>query len=239
MESFISGNNISYLLVLGAFGLLPLVFMACTSFLKISIVLSVLRNALGGGQVPSQAISGVLALVLTLYTMAPVFEKCIQKGVELESLKTNSSFSGIITKFNSLSSPILDFMRENTPLKERAYFLELQAKRKKVGDSSFVIEICSTNNTQTYKDCVDNAEGIPSLLLSFVASEIRIACTIGVFLFLPFLAVDLIVSTILTALGMMMVSPVTISLPLKLLLFVMSDGWRLLMENLILSYKVI
>jgi type III secretory pathway component EscR len=239
MESFISGNNISYLLVLGAFGILPLVFMACTSFLKISIVLSVLRNALGGGQVPSQAISGVLALVLTLYTMAPVFEKSIQKSLELESLKTNSSFSSILAKFNSLSSPILDFMRENTPLKERAYFLELQAKRKKVGDSSYVNEICSTNNTQNYKDCIDNAEGIPSLLLSFVASEIRIACTIGVFLFLPFLAVDLIVSTILTALGMMMVSPVTISLPLKLLLFVMSDGWRLLMENLILSYKVI
>lgn len=233
-----TGNNVSYVVILAGMGLLPLVFMACTSFLKISIVLSVLRNALGGGQVPSQAISGVLTLVLTVYTMAPIFEQCLKKGVELESSKVTASVSGLIQKVKLIGSPIIDFMKNNTPLKERGYFLELQNKRRNKSESNEIKVLCDTSNVEEYNACIDRVEDLSSLLLSFIASEVRTACTIGVFLFLPFLALDLIVSTILTALGMMMVSPVTISLPLKLLLFVMSDGWRLLMENLILSYAV-
>lgn len=238
MESLLTGSNITYVVILGLMGLLPLVFMACTSFLKISIVLSVLRNALGGGQVPSQAISGVITLVLSVYTMAPIFEKCIERSQGVEVEKSNYSVPSILEKVKIVFLPVVDFMRENTPIKERVYFLELQNKRRIKSSVETQSPVCDPGKIDEYRTCIDKSEGVSSLLLSFIASEIRTACTIGVLIFLPFLAVDLIVSTILTALGMMMVSPVTISLPLKLLLFVMSDGWRLLMENLILSYTV-
>jgi len=230
-----SGDNISYIFVLAALGLLPLIFMACTSYMKISIVLSVLRNALGGGQIPSQAISGVITLVLSVYTMAPVFEQSIQAINQIEINKSTIATSGIVTKLKSIGDPLLNFMRLNTPIKERAYFLNLHTKRIANKD---IKQVCKQASVLEYESCISEQEGLPSLLLSFLVSELRSGCTIGVYLFLPFLAIDLIISTILTALGMMMVSPVTISLPIKLILFVLSDGWRLLMENLILSYHI-
>lgn len=237
MKDLISGDNISYIFVLAALGLVPLVFMACTSYLKISIVLSVLRNALGGGQIPSQAMSGVITLVLTVYTMAPVFNLCIEAISGLEPNKSNLSPGTIVPKIKLIGEPFLKFMRLNTPIKERAYFLNLHNKRNISSIESEGLD-CKQTNTDEYNICIESKEGLPSLLLSFLASELRSGCAIGVNIFLPFLAVDLIISTILTAIGMMMVSPVTISLPVKLILFVLSDGWRLIMENLILSYNM-
>ncbi len=229
------GENLSYVVVLGALGLLPLVLMACTSYLKISIVFSILRNALGGGQIPSQAMSGVIALVLTVFTMSPVFTQCLNACHQLDLGNGTAKFGDFIPKVYTIGEPLITFMRKNTAINERAYFLDFHSRR-----SAPEIKVICDQSTgmDEYRLCIDKNEAIPSLLLAYLVSELRAGCTIGVYLFLPFLAIDLTISTLLTALGMMMVSPVTISLPIKLMLFVVSDGWRLLLENLILSYHV-
>ncbi len=151
MNELISGDNISYIFVLAALGLVPLAFMACTSYLKISIVLSVLRNALGGGQIPSQAMSGVISLVLSIYTMAPVFSQCIEATNNLSQNKPSLTLKGILPKVVSIGNPLLNFMRLNTALKERAYFLNLHKKR--VGVPSKNLE-CNQNIIIDYQSCI-------------------------------------------------------------------------------------
>ena len=265
-ELFNSGtgsSSIPYIITLFALGLLPLVLMATTSYLKISIVLSVLRNALGGGQIPSQALSGVLALLISAYTISPVFEKCInnmtidsQNKADVQNknltkyapkVVNSSNIESILNKIKYTTEPLILFLKLNTGHKERIYFTSLQLNRsiKSVDDNDKpkLLECPLGENDKVIDDsfekCIAIHESISSLVLSFVSSELRSACTIGVYLFIPFLVVDLIISTILTGMGMMMVSPITISLPLKLLLFTLSDGWRSLIESLVLSYKVI
>ncbi len=250
-------SSIPYIITLFALGLLPLALMATTSYLKISVVLSVLRNALGGGQIPSQALSGVLALLISAYTMSPVFEKCINnlsvdaqnKNIVKNIPKTinSSNIESVINKIKFTTEPLVLFLKLNTGQKERIYFTSLQLNRstKTLDDNEKpkLLDCQLGKNDKIYDDgfenCIAPHESISSLVLSFVSSELRSACTIGVYLFIPFLVVDLIISTILTGMGMMMVSPITISLPLKLLLFVLSDGWRSLIESLVLSYKVL
>jgi type III secretion protein R len=226
-------NQVLSLVVLGA---LPLVFMATTSFLKVSVILSVLRSALGGGQIPSQSLSGILAVLVSLFTISPVIETML--------LRSNSSNSNpmpiiknqdkattgvqktatLIEKTNYIFEPLLEFMRLNTQTKERLYFYTLDKKRnKKIND---IFQECEKVSVQEIKECLKANESLASLVISYVSSELRGACTLGVYIFVPFLVIDLVVSTLLTGLGMMMVSPVTITLPLKLLIFVMSDGWK-------------
>lgn len=284
------GVSVTQLLSLLFLGVLPIAFMCTTSYLKISIVLAVLRNALGGGQIPSQALSGVLALVISLFTMFPVMEECFKSYVNFENQTANDSKGNekvtqrsksvneqdsvllFIERAKAGTSPLLNFLRLNTNPRERSFFFALDQKRAqrksalsgKEHSEEHKTEYAAEHTTELQADhgaghlksddaikipcmgmtgkeleiCLEEHEGIHSLIISFVMSELRSACTIGVYLFLPFLVIDLIVSTILTGLGMMMVSPVTISLPLKLLLFVLSDGWRALTESLILAYRM-
>lgn len=263
------GVSVSQIFILLLLGLVPIAMMSMTSYLKVSIVLSVLRNALGGGQIPSQAISGILALIITFFTMAPVFELCFNAFSKVESTGTSKSSSKKsnntseleenIAKLKAGGEPLLGFLRRNTNIKERIYFFQLDEKRTyakpDASADSFVEGLVkeSSANTPSNEDttstvlcsgvdsleleaCLEKHERITSLVLAFVMSELRTACTMGVYLFLPFLVIDLIIATVLTGLGMMMVSPVTISLPIKLLLFVLSDGWRILTESLVLGY---
>jgi type III secretion protein R len=247
------GGGISHILILGILGLLPVAMISMTSYLKVSIVLSTLRNALGGGQIPSQAISGILALIITFFTMSPVLESCFHsfQNFKPEGHEKTSSFEDTIERGKASLKPVLEFLKLNTNPRERLFFFGLDAKRN-LGSLSRDRPIvpplpdepvqaiedspCEGIDGAALKECLDIHERVSSLILSFVMSELRTACTMGIYLFLPFLVIDLIVSTILTGLGMMMVSPVTITLPLKLLLFVVSDGWRSLTESLILGY---
>lgn len=256
-----NGVSLSQIILLFSVGLIPIVLMSMTSYLKVSIVLSILRNALGGGQIPSQALSGILALVITFFTMAPVLESCLVEFSNQEEIVKNASKSlaskktisleTTIKHFRSGLSPLLEFIKLNTSLEERLFFLRMDKKRvllkqnktqeslqnnfSPLEDKDFHSE-CENILPEEVVSCLEKHERVSSLVISFIISELRIAFTIGIYLFLPFLVVDLLVSTILTGLGMMMVSPVTISLPIKLLLFVISDGWRILTESLILSY---
>lgn len=230
MDNLLSGANINYVIILFALGMVPLLFMGCTSYLKISIVLSILRNALGGGQIPSQAVSGLISLFLTIFTISPVLTESFQELGRVDKVKSSSS---VLKRIEPAFTPLRKFLRNNTALSERFYFYKLQEVKVKKNELS----LCEDTNSSALSSCLDEKESVSSLVVSFLSSELRIGCTIGIYIFLPFLAIDILVSTLLTALGMMMVSPVTISLPIKLLLFVVSDGWKLLMENLILSYN--
>ncbi|HMO19082.1 MAG TPA: EscR/YscR/HrcR family type III secretion system export apparatus protein [Oligoflexia bacterium] len=261
--SFVSqSGSVTHILSLLALGALPIVFMCATSYLKVSVVLAILRNALGGGQLPSQALSGMLALIISLFTMFPVLELCLDSYtryeennpiIEAKGSKETRKKSGVLNIINKSKAglaPLSEFLRLNTSPRERMFFFSLDQKR---------LIVTSRNNSPLNEDelssekpempciklagtaletCLREHERVSGLLLSFMMSELRSACTIGIYLFLPFLVIDLIVSTILTGLGMMMVSPITISLPLKLLIFVLSDGWRVLTEKLILAYQI-
>jgi type III secretion protein R len=251
------GVSVSQILMLLMVGLVPVAMMSMTSYLKVSIILAVLRNALGGGQIPSQAISGILALVITFFTMAPVLESCMSTFSACQTRADGkSSFEHSLLSIRAGIEPLLGFLKQNTSMEERIFFFRLDERRsfnkKKLPESvdeesdtgdtinghNAQNSVCGEMEAESLLSCLDTHERISSLVLSFVMSELRTACTMGVYLFLPFLVIDLLISTILTGLGMMMVSPVTISLPVKLLLFVVTDGWKLLTESLISGYII-
>lgn len=217
-------DPISLAVVLALLALVPLAAVMTTSFLKIAVVLSLVRNALGVQQVPPNMALYGLAMVLSVYVMAPVV---MQVGQELRSPNLSSQqgeqgaakVGDILDAVARGSEPMRAFMLKNSRLDQRDFFMrtartlwgENQARNLKQDD--FLI-----------------------LIPAFLVSELTAAFQIGFLLYLPFVIIDLIVSNILLAMGMMMVSPVTISMPLKLFLFVMVDGWTRLIQGLVLSY---
>lgn len=217
--SFLGGDldHISLILVLGALALVPFLAVMGTSFVKIVVVFSLLRNALGIQQIPpNMALYGV-ALILTLYIMAPIGYD-IREFVDANPQLTESPehyqelFAGSV-------KPYIAFLQTNTTEAEKSFFLETareiwpERHANKVTEDSLLV-----------------------LLPAFTVSQVTEAFKIGFLIYLPFLVIDLIVSNILLAMGMMMVSPMTISLPFKLLLFVVLDGWTTLTHNLVMAY---
>lgn len=210
-------NPVSLIVLTVALSVVPLLMVVGTAFLKISTILMLLRNALGVQQIPPNIAMYGLALVLSLYVMAPVVDG-MQQAVE----KQSGSITNVSTLFETAreaSTPLREFMMKHSRPHQRQFFLDAAHKMwpahqaRAATESDFLI-----------------------LLPAFVCSELTAAFEIGLLLFLPFVVIDLIVSNILLALGMMMVSPATISLPLKLFLFVMLDGWTRLLHGLVLSY---
>ena len=202
---------------LGLFSLVPLILVTTTAFLKISIVLSLLRNALGVQQAPPNLAIYALAMLLALYVMVPVGHK-IAQAVSNENDPT-SSVKALISVTKKGVEPLREFLILNSKVDQRTFFL-LTAKKlwpPEIADDT------------TDKDML-------ILMPAFVVSELTAAFEIGFLLFLPFVVIDLVISNILMAMGMMMVSPVTISLPLKLFLFVMIDGWSRLIHGLVQTY---
>lgn len=204
-------------LALAAFGLVPMLVIVTTSFLKISVVLMLVRNALGIQQIPPNMAIYALSLVLTLYIMAPVGQ-AMWNAVEAEPESTKS-VNALMSAVQKGSEPLRAFMERNTPNDQRQFFL-------------------NSVHRLWGKDMADKVKPNDFLILmpAYVVSELTRAFEIGFLLFLPFIVIDLIVSNILLAMGMMMVSPVTISLPLKLFLFVMVNGWTRLIHALTTSY---
>jgi len=198
--------------------LLPLLIVVGTSFLKLAITFSLLRNALGIQQVPpNMAIYG-LALVLSLFIMAPVGIKVSDSlATHPISLEDESLFLKVDTQ---ILQPYREFLVKNTSKKQVSYFSDIGSKIW----------------PEEYKSKISK-ESMIVLLPSFCISQIEEAFKIGLLLYLPFIAIDLIVSNILLAMGMMMVSPTTISLPFKLLVFILAGGWQLLIEKLVVSFS--
>ena len=198
-------------------GLVPFIAIVATSFIKIAVVLLLVRNALGVQQIPPNAVLNALAIIISGYIMAPVF-------VETYDILTAGNYSfnsveAVNETYNAAKDPLLNWLTLHTDARELTFFMEAARTIWPESMSSYISE---TN--------------IAILLPAFTVGQLREAFEIGFLLYLPFIAIDLIVSNILLAMGMMMVSPLTISLPFKLFLFVMIDGWSRLILGLVTTY---
>ncbi len=208
---------------LGAIGLVPFVFMTTTSFVKISVVFSIVRNALGAGDVPSGAVVTALALVLSLYVMAPVGADMLDAGsaafAGIDTAAPLSDAAAIGDAVRVGAEPLRAFMERNAAPRERELFLDL-ARRARGPDRA---------------DEVGEHDALV-VMPAFVVTELAEAFQIGFLVFVPFLVVDLVIANLLLALGMSALSPTQVSMPFKLLLFVLVDGWYLLARALVLGY---
>ena len=206
------------IIVLGAsLGLLPLAVVTMTSFLKISVVLFLIRNALGVQQTPPNLLLYGIALVLTVYITTPLV------GDMFYQLENSSAGLGSMEEIQAtgevLREPLKEYLSKYANERERAFFLDATQN------------IWSEQARANVKD-----DDLVTLIPAFVTSELTRAFEIGFLIYIPFLVVDLIVANVLMAMGMVMVAPPLISVPLKIFLFVAVDGWSRLMHGLILSY---
>ena len=217
-------NPAWYLVFAILFALMPVAVGLLTSYVKISIVLGIIKNALGTQHAPSAMVTLALSLSLTALSMNSVIKETLErtKGIDSELISKSSS-NEIFTVLRPLFDPWEKFLRKNSGQKELTALLAASTMT-----SSAPIQPAITT---------ENADLI-LLIPSFLLSELKEGFSIAFIVLLPFLAIDLIISNILMGLGMMMVSPVLISLPIKLILFVASDAWLLIAQGLIRSYQV-
>lgn len=210
-------NFIGIFLTLVTFGLIPLFVVTMTSFLKISVVMFLVRNALGIQQTPPNLVLYAIALMLTLYVSAPVlsdvYGRMTATPVDLNSV------AGITEAATRVREPVKAHLTRFSHERERQFFF---SATERIWPERARAEL--------------KQDDILVLLPAFVSSELTRAFEIGFLLYLPFLVIDLVVANILMAMGMIMVAPTLISIPLKLFLFVTVDGWSRLLHGLILSY---
>lgn len=209
----------SALITVVLLALAPFVAVMVTSFTKIVVVLSLLRNALGLQQVPPNIVLNGLALILTLYVMFPVGQRMADATQGMDRMAALSDTQQLFNYGNAAKEPLREFLIDHSSPRERAFFLRT-AQRISVPEKRAEI----------------TARDFLVVVPAFTVSELAAAFQIGFLIFLPFLIIDLVVSNILLAMGMMMLSPTTVSLPFKLLLFVLIDGWVKLAHGLVLSY---
>ncbi len=198
-------------LLMTVLSLAPAILIMVTSFTRIVIVLSLLRRALGTMQLPSNQIVIGLALFLTVFIMAPVWQKINQAALQPYLNKTISGEQAL----ESATGPLRDFMFRQTREKDLSLFVDISKMKRP-----------------------QNRDEIPTSVLipSFIISEVKTAFEIGLLLYVPFLIIDMVVAAVLLSMGMMMLPPVMVSLPFKLLLFVLADGWYLLIGSLVKSF---
>jgi type III secretion protein R len=212
-------------LVLAALALLPFVLIMVTSFVKIAVVLSILRNALGVQQIPPNQVITGLAIVLTAYVMSPVAAEIEREAKPLfqqdhkKGVMSAETVDLILKAGDKAKGPVRAFLERHSHAKDRAFFTEMARKLRKPEDRGAVAE-----------------SDFLVLIPSFVVSELKEAFQIGFVIFLPFLILDMVIANILLALGMHMLSPTTISLPFKFLLFILVDGWHLVARGLVAGY---
>ncbi len=204
-------TGVQLLVLMTMLSLAPSVLVLATSFTRIVIVLSMVRSAIGMPSIPPNQVVIGLSLLLTFFIMAPVYKQIDQTAIQ-PYIKEQIDQA---TAFTEAQKPIREFMFRQTREKDIQLFLELG------------------NEAQPATQ-----DDIPTVALfpAFVISELRTAFTMGFVIYIPFLIIDLVVSSILLSMGMMMLPPSLVSLPFKLLLFVMVDGWYLLVRSLVLSF---
>jgi len=204
--------TLQILFLMSALTILPSLLIMLTSFTRITIVLGILRRAIGLQQTPSNQVLMGLALFLTVFTMAPVFEKINQASVQ-PYLQEDMP---ITTAIKAAELPLRLFMLGQTRKTDLELFVRLSKKPvDELKDVSFFV-----------------------LVPAFVTSELKTAFQIGFLLFIPFLVIDLVIASMLMAMGMMMLSPLIISLPFKIMLFVLVDGWALTMGTIAASFGI-
>jgi flagellar biosynthetic protein FliP len=205
------GTGLQVLILLTILSLAPSILIMLTSFTRTLIVLSFVRRALGTQQEPSNQIIIGLALFITFFTMSPVIDQIYQKSFK-PYIDRDINY---VEAYNQAITPVRDFMFKHTRKTDLALFAGMENGPK----------------PQTRDDL-----STLSLIPAFITSELRTAFQMGVVIYLPFLVIDMIVASILMSMGMMMLPPVMISLPFKILLFVMVDGWNLVIRSIVLSF---
>lgn len=206
-----TSQTLRIVLGLTVLAVLPALLVCVTAFLRIVIVLAMLRHALGMPETPPNTVLIGLALFLTLFTMAPVLHQANQEAFQ-PFMQGNLA---IDAAYDKGVAPLREFMVRQTREQDLALMVELSKARAPQG-----------------MEDISNVQLVPAFMLS----ELRAAFQIGFLVFLPFLLIDLVVSSVLMALGMMMLPPSTIALPLKILMFVLVDGWGLLLKALVGSF---
>lgn len=219
-------NVVTMMTVIAMVALLPFAVILLTSFVKIVIVLSLLRNALGVQQAPpNQALNGI-ALLMTIYVMFPTgvaMYNTAKDYIDTKAPKTLFSADAagyIINVVDKTKEPLKHFLIRNTIPSHTTSFYRL----------------AYTSVPKDYQEKLTKDDFIV-VIPAYITSQIKAAFEVGVLIYLPFFVIDLVTSNILLAMGMMMLSPLTIALPLKLLLIVMTDGWTLIIQGLVQTYK--
>ncbi|WP_372421520.1 type III secretion system export apparatus subunit SctR [Salinarimonas chemoclinalis] len=219
MSEFILPSYFSIVLISAIFAVIPFLVVAATSFAKIAIVLFLVRNALGIQQTPPAVLLNTVALVLTLYIMAPVLRDMY--AVVTDPRQDFETIAGLEAMGREMIEPLVAFLSTHARPETIDFFIE--------------------TTTQLWAGAANpvapaQRDDILILLPAFLVSELTRAFEIGFLLYLPFLVIDFVISVVIVAMGMSMLSPTVISTPLKLLLFVFVDGWTRLMQGLVLSY---
>lgn len=210
-------GTLQVILILTVLSLAPAILIMMTSFTRIIIILSFLRNALGTQQMPPNQVLIGFALFLTFFIMTPI-------GTQINAQALQPYARNEITQevaFNKAMSPLREFMLNQTRDKDLALFIKLSKM---------------PNPPQTREQIKQSAPNTV-IIPAFIISELKTAFQIGFIIFIPFLVIDMIVSSTLMSMGMMMLPPVMISLPFKLLLFIMVDGWNLITQSIVSTFK--
>lgn len=219
-------SMVTKLAVLAGLSLLPFAIMLLTSFLKIIVVLSLLRQALGLQQTPPNQVLNGIALLITIYVMFPTGVAMYQSAQGIirtqapREMLSPEAATFVVNVVEKAKEPLKGFLERNSIPKHMASFYKLAYRMF----------------PEPYKQDLKQTDFI-ILIPAFITSQLKTAFEIGVLIYLPFFVIDLVVSNILLAMGMMMLSPLTIALPIKLLLLVLVDGWTVLIQGLALSFR--
>lgn len=222
----ITNRPIFLVLAIAALALVPLLIVMVTSFVKIAVVLAIVRQAIGTQQIPPTMVITGISIVMTVYIMAPVGLDAYHAGQDtvlahgIRELNLKKIGPNLIADLTTVvQEPLREFLIRHAHTSELDFFTRL-AKKMRVGRGAEIV----------------TEEDFAVILPSFVMSELKEAFQIGFILFMPFLVIDMVIANILMALGMQMLSPVTIALPFKILLFVVVDGWHMLAKGLVIGY---
>jgi type III secretion protein R len=229
---------------LAVVSLLPLAFMTVTAFVKIATVLQIVRSAIGAQGVPSGTIIMALSAALTVVAMAPVGDKIAARAAPLLEAKEADTLTWVRGGVDAVREPLREFLKANASETERERFFDVARRARRAGQGGQTGQ--GGQGGQGGQRVPAAGGGAPGevgpddltvLLPAFVVTELGEAFALGFLIYLPFLVIDLVVSNLLLALGMQMMSPTQVSLPFKLLLFVAIDGWGLLARSLVEGYR--
>lgn len=220
LDASFASKPVPMMVLLAAMALIPFAILMLTSFSKIAVVLSIARSAMGTQQIPPSTVLTGLAVILSVHVMAPVFEDMWGEGKVALEQTDGQDVNALFQAGTRAAQPLRAFLQKHGSLDDRAMFLDLakqlrgEARAHEVSETDLVV-----------------------IVPAFVISELKGAFQIGFLVFLPFLVLDMVIANLLLALGMQSLSPTSVSLPFKLLLFVAVDGWSLLSQGLILGYR--
>lgn len=211
---------ITLVALIAAFGIAPFIALMMTSYTKLVIIFGLLRTALGLQQTPPNMVLNGLAIILSVYIMAPIGMDAADALRGRTFAVQGEGINDIVAVIDATKQPLKEFLQKHTLERDRAFFMK-----------------SAQSIWPAHRAAALRSDDLIVLVPSFTLSELTRAFQIGFVIYIVFVVVDLVVATVLLALGMSMISPTTISLPFKLLLFVMLDGWMRLIQGLVLSYR--